>query len=272
MRNRIFCSLVAVALLAPACEKASAPAPTAQPAPAGLPAGGGGPSPTAPRPGDISGTVLETMDSGGYTYLRLKTSQGEAWAAVAQTKVAVGDKVVITGAALMTNFNSPTLNRTFEQIYFGSLGAPGAGGGNPHGGGVPGGAHGDPGGDDLATAHAGAGGGAKATLDAPVAKAEGETGRTVAEVYAQKGTLSGKPVAVRGKVVKFNAGIMGKNWVHLQDGSGTPAAGDFDLTVTTDGTAGVGDVVLIRGVVGTDRDFGAGYAYPVIVEEATIEK
>ena len=71
-----------------------------------------------------------------------------------------------------------------------------------------------------------------------------------------------------GKVVKYNAMIMGKNWIHLQDGTGEP--GSNDLTVTTQGTAFVGDTVLVRGNIGLDRDMGAGYRYDVLIEDATI--
>ncbi|HQQ78945.1 MAG TPA: hypothetical protein PLB01_16455 [Thermoanaerobaculia bacterium] len=105
-----------------------------------------------------------------------------------------------------------------------------------------------------------------------VAKAEGPDGRTVAEVWADRAALKGKPVAVRGKVVKFNAGIMGTNWIHLRDGSGSPAAKDNDLTVTTDAVVKVGDVVTASGAVTVDKDFGAGYAYAVILEGAKITK
>ncbi len=74
---------------------------------------------------------------------------------------------------------------------------------------------------------------------------------------------------VRGKVVKFNAGILGHNWIHLQDGSG--GNGTNDLTITTDATVKVGDVVTMRGTVALNRDFGAGYNYPLILENATVE-
>jgi len=94
----------------------------------------------------------------------------------------------------------------------------------------------------------------------------------VAEVWAQKDKLKDAPVAVRGKVVKFLPGIMGKNWLHLRDGSGSREKGDDDITVTTSETAAVGDVVLVSGVVRIDKDFGAGYRYPVIVEEAKVSK
>jgi RecJ-like exonuclease len=91
---------------------------------------------------------------------------------------------------------------------------------------------------------------------------------TVETLYAQKDALSGKRVQVSGKVVKVNNGIMGKNFFHLQDGSGK--AGTNDLTVTTQETVHVGDQVVVTGLVAVNRDFGAGYSYPLIVEEATV--
>lgn len=102
---------------------------------------------------------------------------------------------------------------------------------------------------------------------AGIAQAEG--GKTVAEVYAQKDALAGQKVTFRGKVVKVNTGILGTNWLHVRDGSG--ADGTNDLTVTTPGTVpGVGDTVLVTGTVGLNKDFGMGYTYDVIVEEASV--
>jgi hypothetical protein len=104
-----------------------------------------------------------------------------------------------------------------------------------------------------------------------VPKASGADARTVAEVWSQRSALKEKSVTLRGKVVKFNPGIMGKNWVHVRDGSGT-AGKDNDLTITTDDQTAVGEVVLVKGTVRVDKDFGAGYAYPVIVENAKLSK
>jgi hypothetical protein len=83
--------------------------------------------------------------------------------------------------------------------------------------------------------------------------------------------LKDKPVLVRGKVVKYNAAIMGKNWIHLRDGSGSAADGSNDLIVTTAHQAKTGDVVTAKGIVRTDKDFGSGYAYKVLVEDATLQ-
>jgi hypothetical protein len=101
-----------------------------------------------------------------------------------------------------------------------------------------------------------------------IAKAEG--GKTIAEVYAEKDQLAGKTVTVRGKVVKANANIMGKNWLHIDDGSGTEKTND--LTVTTAGTTpAVGDTVVVTGTVALDKDFGMGYRYIVIIEDADVQ-
>jgi hypothetical protein len=125
---------------------------------------------------------------------------------------------------------------------------------------------------NMAQQHAKAAQGPSNVGDVKVAKAAGADARTVAEVYAQKGALKEKAVSIRGKVVKFNPGIMGKNWVHLQDGSGKADKGDNDITVTTQDMTSVGDTVLVKGMVRIDKDFGAGYAYPVIVEDAKLSK
>ena len=124
----------------------------------------------------------------------------------------------------------------------------------------------------MAAAHAAAASGPEVDEKVSVAKAEGPEGRTIAELHAQRASLAGKPVAVRGKVVKFNGGIMGKNWLHLRDGSGTAEGKDNDLTVTTQDAVSKGDVVLVKGTVAVDRDFGSGYTYSLLVEEAKVTK
>ena len=90
----------------------------------------------------------------------------------------------------------------------------------------------------------------------------------VADIFAKKAELSGKIITVHGKVVKVNLGIMGANWLHVQDGSGE--AGTNDITVTTRGEAKVDDKVIITGTLSTDKDFGSGYKYAVIIENAVV--
>lgn len=223
------------------------------PAPTPAPTRSNATAPVASASAGVQGTIIETMDSGGYTYMKLKTTEGEVWAAVPQASVKVGDNVALASPVPMRGYQSPTLKRTFDEILFATL-ADGTGE------------------VDLGGTSHGATPAAKVDFSTPVAKAEGDTGRTVAEVYAQRADLKGKPVAVRGKVVKFLSGIMGKNWIHLQDGSGKAEDGTHDLTVTTSGTAAVGDLVVVRGAVGVDVDFGSGYFYGVILQDAAVEK
>ncbi len=268
-----FASFLAVALALAACKKPEPPPPQVQgvaPAPAGA----------------IKGKVAERIDAPPYSYLRLTTAQGETWAAVPQTNVASGAEVIVEGPLPMDGWESKTLNRKFDKLVFGTLAGQGPPPGAP--GGAPGAAPaGNPASPPtipppamppgsvapgIAAQHAAAATGPASAADVKVAKATGPDARAVAEIYAQKAQLKEKKVAVRGKVVKFSAGIMGRNWVHLRDGTGAQQQGNNDITVTTGDTAAVGDVVVAKGVVRIDKDFGAGYVYPVIVEEAKLSR
>ena len=92
--------------------------------------------------------------------------------------------------------------------------------------------------------------------------------KTVADLNKDKAGLAGKTVSAQGKVVKVNNGIMGRNFVHVQDGTGD--ANNNNLIATSKETANVGDQVTISGVLAVNRDFGSGYSYPLLIEDATI--
>jgi hypothetical protein len=210
------------------------------------------------------GKVIETMNAGGYTYVHVDTGSEKIWAAGPQQEMAVGTDVNISKAMPMQGFQSETLERTFDVLYFVSeFGDHTHAPGEDHAGGMPAG-QGSMGG--MPAGHGSMGGGASAE----VTDFSGITvaGQTVADVYAQKQALSGQQVQVRGKVVKSLSGIMGTNWLHIQDGTGE--AGANDLTVTSDTVAPVGATVLVEGVLVLDKDFGSGYRYAVIVENATV--
>jgi len=228
-------------------------------------------APAAPPAASIKGKVLERLDAPPYSYLRIQAGAQEQWAAVPKASVAKGDEVTVLNAMPMANFESKTLKRKFEVVYFGTLEGAAPAAAAPAG--APAGMPGTEGGPAaMAQQHARAAQGPSNVGDVKVPKASGPDARTVAEIYAQKGSLKEKSVTLRGKVVKFNPGIMGKNWVHLQDGSGKADKQDNDITVTTQDMTAVGDVVVAKGTVRTDKDFGAGYAYPVIVEDAKLTK
>lgn len=107
---------------------------------------------------------------------------------------------------------------------------------------------------------------------AKVAKATGPDAKTVAELVSGRAAAKDKPVTVKGQVVKVSSGILGKNWVHLQDGSGSAEAGTNDLVVTTADQPAVGQIVTVKGTVRTDVNIGSGYQYAVLVENAKFTK
>lgn len=230
--------------------KAEAPSPPAAPIPDEEP------SETAKT---ISGAVLERISVEKYTYLRLgEPGSAGTWTAVPNTDGArLGERVSVHDAQLMTSFVSATLKRTFDSIYFGVLdtgagdrpAAPALPGNNPHSAPV-------------------ASGEAIAVPKLP--RAPGPLGHTVAELTADRGTLRGKPARVRGVVVKSIGGILGRTFLHVRDGSGDAKSGDNDLTVTTQATPSVGERVLLEGTVVTDKDYGSGYRYPVLLEDARV--
>lgn len=213
----------------------------------------------------MTGTVIETMNTAGYTYVKVQSGDKEIWAAAPEFKVAVGDSVIVPEGMAMPNYHSNTLNRDFDVLYFvSSILVPGS---------------------DMALCdeeghnHAAMGSMGDDAMDhkkPATASAEVDfsgltkpaNGYTVAEIFAQQAQLATKEVTIRAKVVKFSPNIMKTNWIHLQDGSGT--AGTNDLTITTSGTAAFGDTVLVKGILDLNQDFGYGYKYDVIIQDAQV--
>jgi hypothetical protein len=205
--------------------------------------------PSLPAQGNIAGNVTQTMDVTQYTYVEIDTSDGLVWVAGPVTEVKVGDAVEVSGGIQMVNFHSSTLDRTFDKIHLvsairvkseqkdSSESAPG---------------------DEDAGAEPQVSG---------IERIEG--GHTVGEIIAGKTSLAGSEVAVRGEVIKLNASIMGRNWLHLSDGTVGPD-GEREITVSTEDIAAVGSTVVVRGTVATDRDFGSGYNYSVLIEDAKV--
>lgn len=243
----ILAGLTAVSLAA-GCSKEEAPKPAAAPKAAE--------QPVQPAAAGKAGSVVETMNSGGYTYVQVDTGSEKIWAAAPEFQVKVGDPVVIPEGMPMTNYHSKTLNRDFDMVYF--VDAIMVGGEMPAAGEAK-----MPEGHPPMTVQSAEKNGVDVS---GVKKAEG--GQTVADIFAGKTKLSGQEVKVRGKVVKFSPEIMGKNWIHLQDGTGKE--GTNDLTITTSGMVKVGDTVIVVGKLTTDKDFGYGYKYDVILEDAKI--
>ncbi|MBZ0268080.1 DNA-binding protein [bacterium] len=212
--------------------------------------------------GAFVGKITQTMDAGTYTYVEVESGGERIWAAGPQTAVTVGQDVTIPLGMKMVDFESETLDRTFSELYFvNSLSSQPPAGHGMGGSGMAANRNADP--------HAGI-----TQTDAPdvalgsIALPAG--GKRIVELWGSRSALDGKSVTVRGQVVKVNTNIMGRNWMHLRDGSGDEGKGTHDLTVTAGSSAAVGDVVTVTGTVAVDKDFGAGYRYDLIVEDATL--
>ena len=206
----------------------------------------------------VTGKVLEKLDGGGYSYFLLENEGKKTWVAVSPTAGKVGDTVSFPAGIEMKDFKSKALNRTFESIIFTDNVAQPAPKSMAHDG------HSQ---EVTKTAD-----NSVKPLDVKVARSDAANGYTVAELYSKSGELNGKEVVVQGRVVKVSRQIMGKNWVHLQDGTGDSDRGSNNLVTTTQDSAVVGDLVVATGKLTKDKDFGAGYQYAVIVEEAKLVK
>jgi hypothetical protein len=245
----------------------------------------------------IKGKAIETMNSGGYTYVLIDAPEGKIWVAIPESKVEVGQEVMANPGMAMTDFKSKTLNKTFDVVIFSSgLGDPdkpfnpkkgaamGAGGSsfaaamqaeggaaNPHGdmGGAMGSATADV--AALGGPSGGSGTAVVAAAEVKVDKAKGDNAQTVGECFDKADKLNNKKVQVRGKVMKVSKMIMGKNWIHIQDGTGNPMKNSHDLVVTTMDAPELDAIVVIEGTLHANKDFGAGYKYDVIIEEADIK-
>ncbi len=194
-------------------------------------------------------SVKEVVHATSYTYLNVEEGNETFWVAVNRAEFEVGEVLYFDGGLEMKDFESKDLQRTFESIYFvesisdkptlpGSETQPSMAQTQPQ----------------------------KPTLeklDLNIEPAEG--GISIATLFANRETYKDKTVKIKGQVTKINMSIMGKNWIHIQDG--TDDDGNFDLTITTSQVAEVGNVVTFEGKITLDKDFGAGYVYEVIMED-----
>jgi hypothetical protein len=195
--------------------------------------------------------VTEVIQASSYTYLKVKENMAERWVAITKQEINVGDVYYYDGALQMNNFKSKDLDRTFDEIYFVSQISKTPIVQEKMGGGMP--------------AHSGKVETQKLS-SITLKKASGEI--TLANIFEKRGEFAAKEFEIRGVVVKVNKQVMGKNWIHIQDG--TDFNGAFDLTITTQDLAEMGDEVTFKGKISVNKDFGSGYSYDVIMEDAVL--
>ena len=198
--------------------------------------------------------VQEVLHVSEYSYMRVLENGVEHWLAAPTTPVKVGETYYYDKFMEMNGFESKELNKTFETIYFleGISKTPDA--------------VNTPLTTNIQQTNQEA---VKPVLEkAEVAVEAASNGISLAELFKDREKYNNKTVRIKGKVVKYNPAIMNVNWLHIQDG--TDFNGEFDLTVTTKAEVNVNDIVIIEGTVALNKDFGAGYTYAIIVENASI--
>jgi hypothetical protein len=209
-----------------------------------------------PTPGS-HGTVVATEDGGSYTYVQLDINGDKVWFAAPAVELKIGTTVTIPAGMPMKDFHSKTLDRTFDLVYFVDSITPKNASPTTA--------------TDLPPGHpplSAVASPAPASFDfSGMEKPEGA--KTIAEIHQDSAALAGTTVVVHGIAVKVSNGIMGKNWIHLQDGTGD--SGRNDLTVTSTDTVKVGATITASGTLATNLDFGYGYTYAVLLEDAAIE-
>lgn len=198
--------------------------------------------------------ITEIVAAPSYTYLKADEKGMEIWMAVTQSDIETGKKYYYSKPLEMTNFKSKELDRTFESILFINKLVS------------------DP--SELASKKVAPNSDGTKPKASPNRQEglsiEPEDGViNIQELYANKSAYVDKTVKVKGLVTKFNAGIMERNWVHIQDGTGNDK--EFDLTITTEDMVSTGQIVVFEGIVSLDKDFGYGYKYDLIIEKATLQ-
>lgn len=195
--------------------------------------------------------VEEVLPTEKYVYLRVKEGAEEFWIATGKQEVEIGQTYFYKDGLLKTNFVSKEYNRTFDKVYLVGKIVPA----NHAGGGM----------NESAVPKVGTTGNANVNSGKIVIK---KGSMRIADLVANPAKYEGKTVQITGRCTKLNANIMGRNWMHLQDGS----KDDYDLVLTSDVAVPEGHVVTMSAKVALNKDFGAGYKYDLILEEGKIIK
>jgi len=211
---------------------------------------------SAPVAAPISGKVLEVINASEYTYLLLDVDGFKDWVAIPALFVEVGEEVELSPGVQMGEWKSKTLNRTFKPILFST------GPTDKYNEKRKINAH--KGADMSAPAPGNKKSEAKIIEGLKVEKAQGESGYDLTEIFTKRAELQDKIISVRGQVVKVSSGIMGRNWIHIKDGTGENGANK--LVVTSKDEPNIGDVVTCTGVFHNNVDFGGGYQYAIIMD------
>ena len=202
--------------------------------------------------------VEEVLQTTNYTYLFGEVKGEKTWVALPKTEAKAGDEYYYKQGIEMRDFKSQELNRTFDVIWFiGGVESAEA-------------VTGDAGKTQNIAQNSMQSDPHKMKSGRVTTKIKPDAGGiTIAELLENKEKLEGKKVKLKGQVVKYNDNIMGKNWIHLQDG--TDYSGVYDITLTSGMETQVGDIISVEGIVILDKDFGFGYFFDILIEDCIIK-
>ena len=203
------------------------------------------------------GKVLEVKAVMGYKYLKVDENGTERWVAIASAPVKVGDKVGYDTQTIMKKFRSKSLNKTFAEIVFANEVYLPQQVQKPH--------------NMKEALHL------EEAKQIVVVKDDvkdfvKKEFYTVEELFKYRTVLAGKKVSIKAKVRKVSHQIMKRDWIHLEDGTGTETIHTDDIVFTAvNSTVKEGESVIATGTIVIDKDFGYGYFYPVLVEKASFK-
>ena len=190
--------------------------------------------------------VNEVLPTQKYVYMHVTEGEDSYWVATGKQEVEVGEKYFFKGGLLKTNFESKEYNRIFDQVYLVSKVVP-----LNHG----------------------------SKTDTQSEKSQKEETKPnkfkltfdhgndfvkIADLVKSPDKYAGKTIKMTGQCTKLNANIMGLNWIHLKDGT----MDDYDMVLTSKTAVPEGHIIKVEGTVAVDKDFGAGYKYDILLEDA----
>ncbi len=197
--------------------------------------------------------VNEVLPTSRYVYLQVDEAGKSFWIATRKMEVAVGETYFYQGGLLKTMFESKEYDRMFDTIYLVSNLVS-----SDHSKHVQGNT--SPNSPTLT---------AEVKEDIPMHTDENIVHKgtvRIADVVKNPQKYEGHTIQVKGVCTKINPNIMNRNWIHIKDGS----QDEYDMVVTTNSYVPEGKEFMMRAVVHLNRDFGAGYAYDLILEDGIL--
>lgn len=183
-------------------------------------------------------------NTGMYTYVEVSENNEDYWVAIPKGKIEIGRAYYYKGGMKMVNFKSKELNKTFDEVWFLQ---------------------------DLYKKNPSLnnlGNSQNKTKDELTIIQQPDNGTSIEKLLSNPESFKNEEITIKGKVVKVNKNILDRNWVHIKDG--TTFKEKNQITITTNVSVSIGDVVTFKGVITLGKDFGYGYVYPVLIENGEL--